>query len=50
MPILANHFGRVTEDRATPAQAFQRMRRHARNNNASSELVAEAIVAVGLQV
>src|SRR5665648_98952 len=31
-------------------QADQRMRRHARNNNASLRLVAEAIVAVGLQV
>jgi len=31
-------------------QAYQRMRRHARNNNASLRLVAEAIVAVGLQV
>jgi AmiR/NasT family two-component response regulator len=30
--------------------AFQLMRRHARNNNASLRLVAEAIVAVGLQV
>jgi GAF domain-containing protein len=35
----------VTIDRA-----YQRMRRHARNNNASLRLVAEAIVAVGLQV
>jgi len=31
-------------------QAYQRMRRHARNNNASLRVVAEAIVAVGLQV
>jgi len=31
-------------------QAYQRMRRHARTNNASMRLVAEAIVAVGLQV
>jgi GAF domain-containing protein len=31
-------------------QAYQRMRRHARNNNASLRLVAEAIVSVGLQV
>jgi GAF domain-containing protein len=31
-------------------QAYQLMRRHARNNNASLRLVAEAIVAVGLQV
>jgi len=30
--------------------AYQRMRRHARNNNASLRVVAEAIVAVGLQV
>src|SRR5665648_27911 len=31
-------------------QAYQLMRRHARSNNASLRLVAEAIVAVGLQV
>jgi GAF domain-containing protein len=31
-------------------QAYQRMRRHARTNNASLRIVAEAIVAVGLQV
>ena len=31
-------------------QAYQRMRRHARNNNASLRVVAEAIVAVGLRV
>jgi GAF domain-containing protein len=31
-------------------QAYQRMRRHARTNNASMRVVAEAIVAVGLQV
>jgi GAF domain-containing protein len=31
-------------------QAYQRMRRHARNNNASLRTVAEAVVAVGLQV
>jgi GAF domain-containing protein len=31
-------------------QAYQRMRRHARNNNASLRVVAQAIVAVGLQV
>jgi len=31
-------------------QAYQLMRRHARNNNASLRIVAEAIVAVGLQV
>ncbi len=31
-------------------EAYQRMRRHARNNNASLRVVAEAIVAVGLQV
>jgi GAF domain-containing protein len=30
--------------------AYQLMRRHARNNNASLRLVAEAIVALGLQV
>ena len=34
----------------TVEQAYQRMRRHARNNNASLRIVAEAIVAVGLQV
>ena len=31
-------------------QAYQRMRRHARRNNASLRVVAEAIVAVGLRV
>jgi AmiR/NasT family two-component response regulator len=31
-------------------QAYQRMRRHARTNNASLRVVAEAIVAVGLEV
>jgi AmiR/NasT family two-component response regulator len=31
-------------------QAYQLMRRHARDNNASLRVVAEAIVAVGLQV
>jgi GAF domain-containing protein len=31
-------------------QAYQRMRGHARRNNASLRMVAEAIVAVGLQV
>jgi len=31
-------------------QAYQRMRRHARNNHASLRLVAEAIVGVGLRV
>jgi len=31
-------------------QAYQRMRRHARTNNASMRMVAEAIVAVGLEV
>jgi len=31
-------------------EAYQLMRRHARNNNASLRTVAEAIVAVGLQV
>jgi GAF domain-containing protein len=34
----------------TVDQAYQCMRRHARNNNASLRKVAEAIVAVGLQV
>jgi len=34
----------------TVDQAYQRMRRHARNNNASLRVVAEAIVAVGLRV
>jgi GAF domain-containing protein len=31
-------------------QAYQRMRKHARTNNASMRIVAEAIVAVGLRV
>ena len=34
----------------TIEQAYQLIRRHARNNNASLRMVAEAIVAVGLQV
>lgn len=34
----------------TVDQAYQMMRRHARSNNASLRLVAEAIVAVGLEV
>jgi GAF domain-containing protein len=34
----------------TVDQAYQRIRRHARNNNASLRAVAEAIVAVGLKV
>jgi GAF domain-containing protein len=34
----------------TVDDAYQLMRRHARNNNASLRVVAEAIVAVGLQV
>jgi GAF domain-containing protein len=34
----------------TVDHAYQLMRRHARNNNASLRVVAEAIVAVGLQV
>lgn len=34
----------------TVEQAYQGMRRHARNNNASLRVVAEAIVAVGLRV
>jgi AmiR/NasT family two-component response regulator len=34
----------------TVDQAYQYIRRHARNNNASLRKVAEAIVAVGLQV
>jgi len=40
----------ATQSSVTIDQAFQRMRRHARNNNASLRAVAEAIVAVGLQV
>jgi AmiR/NasT family two-component response regulator len=31
-------------------QAYQRMRRHARSNNAGLRVVAETIVAVGPQV
>jgi len=38
------------QNAVTVDQAYQLMRRHARNNNASLRLVAEAIVAVGLQV
>ena len=38
------------QNSVTVDQAYQLMRSHARNNNASLRLVAEAIVAVGLQV
>jgi GAF domain-containing protein len=38
------------QNSVTVEQAYQRMRNHARNNNASLRVVAEAIVAVGLQV
>jgi AmiR/NasT family two-component response regulator len=38
------------QNSVTIDQAYQRMRRHARSNNASLHVVAEAIVAVGLQV
>ncbi|MDQ1483870.1 MAG: hypothetical protein QOF35_1946 [Actinomycetota bacterium] len=38
------------QNTVTVDHAFQLMRRHARNNNASLRVVAEAIVAVGLQV
>jgi GAF domain-containing protein len=40
----------ATQHSVSIDQAYQRMRRHARNNNASLRVVAEAIVAVGLQV
>ena len=42
---ITAHKNAVTID-----QAYQLMRRHARSNNASLRMVAEAIVAVGLQV
>jgi GAF domain-containing protein len=38
------------QNSVTLDQAYQCMRRHARNNNASLRVVAEAIVAVGLRV
>jgi GAF domain-containing protein len=38
------------QNSVTVDQAYQLMRRHARNNNASLRAVAKAIVAVGLQV
>jgi GAF domain-containing protein len=38
------------QNSVTVDQAYQRMRRHARNNNASLRVVAEAIVAVGRRV
>jgi GAF domain-containing protein len=38
------------QNAVTVDDAYQLMRRHARNNNASLRVVAEAIVAVGLQV
>jgi GAF domain-containing protein len=38
------------QNSVTVEEAYQRMRKHARNNNASLRAVAEAIVAVGLQV
>jgi AmiR/NasT family two-component response regulator len=34
----------------TVDQAYRLIRRHARDNNASLRMVAEAIVAVGLQI
>jgi GAF domain-containing protein len=38
------------QNSVTVEQAYQRMRTHARNNNASLRLVAEAIVAAGLRI
>jgi len=38
------------QNAVTVDHAYQMMRRHARNNNANLRMVAEAIVAVGLQV
>jgi GAF domain-containing protein len=38
------------QNTVTVDRAYQMMRRHARNNNSSLRIVAEAIVAVGLQV
>jgi len=40
----------ASQHAVTIDQAYQRMRRHARTNNASMRMVAEAIVDVGLQV
>jgi len=40
----------ATQRRVTVEQAYQLMRSHARNNNASLRAVAEAIVTVGLKV
>ena len=49
--VIEQAKGITAEQNAVPLdQAFQLMRRHARNNNASLRTVAEAIIGVGLQV
>ena len=49
--VIEQAKGITAQQRAlTIDQAYQRMRRHARTNNASLRVVAEAIVAVGLEV
>ena len=49
--IIEQAKGITAQQRAiSVSQAYQLMRGHARRNNASLRVVAEAIVAVGLQV
>ncbi|MEP7035783.1 MAG: GAF and ANTAR domain-containing protein [Dermatophilaceae bacterium] len=49
--VIEQAKGMTAQQRAvTIDQAYQRIRRHARDNNASLRKVAEAIVAVGLRV
>ena len=48
--VIEQAKGITAQHSSTVDQAFGRMRRHARDDNASLRVVAEAIVAVGLQV
>jgi len=49
--VIEQAKGMIAQRKAvTVEQAYQGMRRHARNNNASLRMVAEAIVNVGLRV
>lgn len=49
--VIEQAKGMTAQQKTVPVdQAYQFMRRHARNNNTSLRVVAEAIVGVGLQV
>ena len=49
--VIEQAKGITAQQKTIPVdQAYQLMRRHARNNNTSLRVVAEAIVAVGLEV